>query len=210
MTTTPCTNITGVILVGGKSRRMGQDKAFLELGGRPLLEPVIDLFRSRFSRLLLSGDHAERFGAYGIPVVPDAYPGSSLGGIHAGLQAAETGTIFVAPCDLPFPNTELLDYICGMADGYDAIVPVSPQGYEPLFALYAKSCLETIHELLKKKVFRIIDLLPMIHTRFIQSEELASIAEIEQAFLNINTPAEFKRLTEIATSKAEVPWKQTY
>jgi len=196
-------NITGIILVGGKSIRMGQDKAFLELSGRSLLEPVIDLFRSRFNMLLLAGDQAERFSEYDIPIVPDIYPGSSLGGVHAGLCAAKTEKIFVSPCDLPFPNSALLDHVCSIAEVCDVIVPVSPQGYEPLFALYSKSCLGPIRELLEKKMFRIIDLFSMVQTRFIQGEELASIAGIEQAFLNINTPAEYKRLTEVHASGAE-------
>lgn len=199
----PHKNITGVILVGGKSLRMGQDKAFLKLSGRPLLDPVLDLFRSRFSRLLLAGDRAERFNGYGLPIVPDIYPGSSLGGVHAGLSAAETEKIFVAPCDLPFPNSALLDYLCGMAEACDVVVSVSPQGYEPLFALYSKSCLEPIHELLERKEFRIIDLFPMVITRFIQGDELASIAGIEKAFVNINTPEEYSHLTEVHASKAE-------
>jgi len=187
-------DITGVILTGGKSRRMGQDKAFLELDGRPLLEPVLELFRSRFRRLVLAGGQDERFTAYTVPVVPDVYPGSSLGGIHAGLQAAETGWIFVAPCDQPFPNAALLDTICSLKDRYDVVVPKSKQGYEPLYALYAKTCLQPMQRLPENNLFRILDLFPLVKTGIIQGEELAAIIGVEQAFLNINTPAEFERL----------------
>jgi molybdopterin-guanine dinucleotide biosynthesis protein A len=195
-------NITGVLLVGGKSRRMGQDKAFLKLDGRPLFEPVIDLFSSRFNRLLLAGDQAERFTAYGIPVVPDIYPGSSLGGIHAGLQAAETERIFVAPCDLPFPSAALLDHICRLADNNDVVVPISSQGYEPLYALYSKVCLKPMQDLLEKNIFKIIELFQMVKTCFIQGEELAALIETEKAFLNINTPTEFQNLSGIPSTKA--------
>ena len=73
-------DITGVILVGGKSSRMGQDKAFLEIAGRPLFERVLEVFRECFDRIVLVGDRVERFAGYGLPVLPDIYPGSALGG----------------------------------------------------------------------------------------------------------------------------------
>ena len=196
-------NITGVILVGGKSRRMGQDKAFLKLADRPLLETVLDLFKEKFSSIMLAGDRAERFSMYDISVVPDIFPGSSLGGIHAALFTAKTGRIFVAPCDMPFPNSSLINHICSISGDFDAIVPISPQGYEPLYALYSKACLEPARKLLENDNFRITDLFSAVKTRFIEGEELASIAGAESAFLNINTPAEFKKLTEIHLSLTE-------
>ena len=68
----PHRDITGVILVGGKSRRMGRDKAFLEVAGRPLFEIILDLFRESFSRILLVGNREERFASYGLPVAREA------------------------------------------------------------------------------------------------------------------------------------------
>ncbi len=199
-------DITGLILVGGKSKRMGQDKAFLNLDGRPLMEPVINLFSNRFDRLLLSGDRSERFINYSIPVIPDIYPGSSLGGIHAGLLAAATERIFVAPCDLPYPDPALLDHICSLSldSGHDAIVPLSPQGYEPLYALYSKACLDPIRALLENGECRIVDLFRIVRTLFIQGEELASIVGTGQAFLNINTPAEFESLAGSNPDRVEM------
>ena len=78
-------DITGVILVGGKSRRMGRDKAFLDVAGKSLFERVLEVFRESFDRIVLVGDREERFAAYGLPVLPDIYPGSSLGGLYTGL-----------------------------------------------------------------------------------------------------------------------------
>src|SRR6266496_3487290 len=135
-------DITGVILVGGKSRRMGRDKAFLEVSGKPLFERVLTVFRESFDRIVLVGDREDRFTGYGLPVVPDIYPGSALGGLYTGLHHATTEYVFVAPCDLIFPDGELLRYLCSLKDGYDAVVAAPGHGFEPLFALYAKSCLE--------------------------------------------------------------------
>ena len=75
-------DITGVILVGGKSRRMGRDKAFLEVAGKPLIERVLEVFRNSFTQVILVGNREERFAGYGLPVLPDIYPGSALGGLY--------------------------------------------------------------------------------------------------------------------------------
>jgi molybdopterin-guanine dinucleotide biosynthesis protein A len=187
-------DITGVILVGGKSRRMGRDKAFLELAGKTLFERVLELFRKNFERILLVGNHTDRFSAYGLPAVSDIYAGSSLGGIYTGLFNANTEYIFVASCDLPFPNGEVLRYLCDMRDGYDAVVTTTAEGYEPLFALYAKSCLEPIKSLIEKGDFCAYAYFPQVKVKYVPYEEVAHLDRDKNAFVNVNTPDEFKRI----------------
>ncbi len=191
---TVSSDITGVILVGGKSRRMGQDKAFLEVDGRPIFERLLEVFRTCFSRLLLIGDREERFAGYGLPVLPDLYPGSALGGLYTGLFHAQTDYVFVTSCDLPFPNGELIRHLSSLREGYDAVVPVTAGGYEPLFALYAKSCLGPIRELLESGDFCAYGYYPQVRVRYVASEELARFDRDGRAFLNINTPEEFARI----------------
>lgn len=187
-------DITGVILVGGQSRRMGRDKAFLELDGRPLFERVLDLFMRNFSRVALVGNRGERFAGYGLEVVPDVFPGSALGGLYAGLLHAETDYVFVSPCDLPFPSAEILCHICSLKDGYDAVVPTTAHGYEPLFALYAKSCLPPIRELLDRGEYCAYAYYPQVRVRFVTPDELAPLDPEGKAFLNLNTPEQFAKL----------------
>jgi molybdopterin-guanine dinucleotide biosynthesis protein A len=161
-------DITGVILVGGKSRRMGRDKAFLQIAGKPLFERVLETFRESFDRLLLVGDRAERFSGCGLPVLPDIYPGSALGGLYTALSHAETEYIFVSSCDLPFPNREILLFLCSLREGFDAVVPNPAHGFEPLFALYAKSCLEPIRGLLESGNRCVYDFYPQVRVRYVQ------------------------------------------
>lgn len=189
-------DITGVILVGGKSRRMGKDKAFLEVAGKPLFEIVKELFQANFERLLLVGDRAERFARYGLPVEPDIYPGSSLGGLYTGLYHAETEHVFVSSCDLPFPNAEVLRYLCSLKEGFDAVVPTTSYGYEPLFALYAKSCLPPIKAQLESGEFCAFAYYPQVRIRYVTSRELAPFDRDGRAFLNLNTPQEYANLGE--------------
>ncbi|MBW4055923.1 MAG: molybdenum cofactor guanylyltransferase [Proteobacteria bacterium] len=184
-------DITGVILVGGKSRRMGRDKAFLEVDGKPLFERMLAVFRESFHRILLAGNREERFAAYGLPVLTDIYPGSSLGGLYTGLFHAATEYVFVSSCDIPFPNTDILRHLCSLKDGFDAVVPSTMYGYEPLFALYAKSSLGPIKALLDSGDFCAYAWYPQVRVRYVPYEELTHLDRDERAFLNVNTPDEF-------------------
>ena len=189
-------NITGVILVGGKSRRMGQDKAFMDVSGKPLFERVLDVFAANFTRIILVGDRAERFASYALPIHADIYPGSSLGGLYTGLFRADTDAILVSSCDLPFPSSAVLRHLCSLADGYDAVVPKTVCGLEPLFAVYSKNCLEPMQAMLDAGILSILDLLPQINVRYVDDAELAVISTTENAFLNLNTPADYQAVVE--------------
>lgn len=187
-------DITGVILVGGKSRRMGRDKAFLELAGKTLFERVLEIFRENLERIVLVGDRAERFAGYGLPIIPDIYPGSCLGGLYTGLYNSATDYILVSSCDLPFPNGEVLRYLCSLREGYDAVVPTSANGCEPLFALYSKKCLVPIKALLDSGNFCAYAYFPKVRVRYVPYEELVHMDRAGTAFLNINTPEEFAKI----------------
>ena len=188
------TDITGVILVGGKSRRMGQDKAFLELDGKPLIERLLLVFQECFSRTVLVGGSVERFSAYGVPVLVDIYPGSSLGGLYSGLCNAEDQHIFVASCDMVRPNPFVIRQICSLKSDYDAVVPIRSHGFEPLCALYSKSCLSVMKNQLKNGNFRILDLYPQLRIRPVPYDELVTLDADSNAFLSVNTPEEFEAI----------------
>ncbi|MHB8771006.1 MAG: molybdenum cofactor guanylyltransferase [Syntrophales bacterium] len=189
-------DITGVILVGGKSRRMGRDKAFLRIAGDTLFGRVLEIFGNSFDRLMLVGDHAERFAGYSLPVLPDIYPGSALGGLYTALYHAETTYIFVSPCDIAFPNRNILRFLCSLRVDFDAVVPHSPRGFEPLFAVYAKSCLVPMRNLLESDNRRIRDFYPHVSVRYVEQEELADFDRVGRSFVNINTPEELKKAEE--------------
>ena len=189
-------DITGVILVGGKSRRMGRDKAFLDVAGKPLFERVLELFGESFARVVLVGNGEERFARYGVPVLPDIYPGSSLGGLYTGLYNAETEYVFVSSCDIPFPSAGVVDYLCSLREGFDAVVPSTEHGFEPLFALYSKSCLAPIKTQLDQGEFCAFAYYPQIQVRYVPPEELARFDGDGRAFLNVNTPEEFAKIGE--------------
>jgi molybdenum cofactor guanylyltransferase len=193
-------DLTGIILVGGKSRRMGRDKAFITWDGAPLFEKVLHIFRESFATVLLVGGDLERYGKYGERILPDLYPGSALGGLYTGLYHAASDYIFVASCDMPYPSAALLRYLCSLKDGYDCVVPETAQALEPLFAVYAKSALPAMLNLLQSGNFRIYDLYPQLRTRLVGVTELAPFAEGGRSFVNVNTPDDFALLAKEPTS----------
>lgn len=189
--------ITGVILVGGKSRRMGQDKAFLEIDGLPLIERQIQALQGCFENLLLVGDQPERFTQFNIPVVPDLSPGSSLGGLFTGLHQAPTDLVFVSSCDIPFPSQGLIRLICSQGGAWDAVVPVTARGPEPLFALYRRSCLPAMRQALEKGDYRITALLQQLQVTEIGPDQLALLDSADRCLLNLNTPEDYAACREL-------------
>jgi molybdopterin-guanine dinucleotide biosynthesis protein A len=187
-------DVTGVILVGGKNSRMGRDKAFLPIGGVPIFERVLEVLKRHLEKVILIGDRPERFTRYGLPVHPDLYPGSSLGGLYTGLHVSETRYIFAAPCDLPFASDDLLQYVISLREEFDVVVPMTGGDPEPLFALYSKDCLNPMRELLEAGNFRIFDFYPRIRVRRVLETDLRHLDGSDKAFLNVNTPEEYERL----------------
>jgi len=184
-------DVTGVILAGGKSSRMGRDKATLKVGGVPLFERVLGVMRTLFPTVLIAGDRPD-LARPGVPCYPDLFPGSALGGLHTGLCAARTDWIFVAPCDLPHPDVELMRILLCRRAGADVVVPRTRSGLEPLFALYRKSCRGPVRAMLESGHFRIYDFYPQVRMRYVEEEELP--ANWQRSLANINTPEDIRRL----------------
>lgn len=185
--------MTGVILAGGKSRRMGRDKAFIPIDGLPLVERVIRLFTANFTSVIIIGGPAERFQDYHLPHYPDIYPGSAMGGLYTGLYQATTPYIFVSACDIPYPSAAVMHFLISLRQGFDAIVAESAIGLEPLFAVYGKSCLEQMRRQLDAGNPCILDLFPKIVARTVTAEKLSSIGG-PTSFYNLNTPEDLQQM----------------
>ncbi len=186
-------DVTGVILAGGKSSRMGQDKATLRLEGVSLFDRSLQTFQELFQNILIAGDRPD-LARPGIPAIADIYPGSAMGGLYTGLFKAQTPWIFVAPCDMPYPDPALIREILARREGYDVVVPHTQDGFEPLFACYHKSCLEVILSMLKEGLYCVYDIFPQVRTCHLHEEELPS--GWNRSLRNVNTLEEFKSLKE--------------
>ncbi|AMV71213.1 bifunctional molybdopterin-guanine dinucleotide biosynthesis protein MobA/MobB [Desulfuromonas sp. DDH964] len=186
-------DVTGVLLAGGKSRRMGRDKALLELQGEPLFERALALLQDYFPRVLIAGDRPD-LARPEVPALADHYPGSALGGIHTGLRAAATEWIFVVPCDMPFPDQRIVEALLRLRPGADAVVPRTAHGYEPVFALYHKNCLALMEAQLNQGRFRINELYTQLRLNVLDGEQLPP--GWQRSLTNLNTPEQYTRAQE--------------
>lgn len=186
-------DVTGVILAGGSSSRMGQDKATLRLQGVSLFERTLRTFQSLFADILIAGDRPD-LARPGVTAIPDIYPGSALGGLYTGLFSARTPWIFVAPCDMPYPNPDIIRDLLARREGYDVVVPHTREGFEPLFACYHKNSLEAMRAMLEEKHYCVYDLYTRVQARHLHEEELPG--GWSRSLSNVNTPEEFKSLRE--------------
>ncbi len=184
-------DISGVILAGGQSRRMGRDKATLEIGGTSLFETIVDVFANLFASTLIAGDRLD-LARPGLPAFADEFPGSALGGLYTGLKHAGTPYIFVTACDMPFVDAALIRSLAEKRHRYDVVLPQTPAGLEPLFACYSKNCLEVMHRQLESGNFRILDIYPQLKVRIVAENELPD--DWQKALTNINTPQDYSRL----------------
>jgi molybdopterin-guanine dinucleotide biosynthesis protein A len=189
-------DVTGFILVGGASRRMGQDKAQLQLGSQTILEKIAAELASATSSLTLVGSR-QNYDAATIPNVPDVHEKwGALGGIHAALSAAETDWIIVVACDLPFATRELFERLKARIDrAADAVVPIQPDGRpQPVCALYRReACLPEIERLIDAGEHTPRALLAKVRTCYVPFSDLSDLASSQNFFLNLNTPEDFEK-----------------
>ena len=185
--------LCGVILAGGRSRRMGRDKARLDVDGTSMFERNLRMMRQLAHRVIIAGDRPD-LSLPDVPCYPDHYPGSALGGLYTGLKAAGCEWIMVTACDMPYPDIRIARHLFSLRDGYDVVVPKTPGGFEPLFALYRKTCLPYMKDLLERNRFKIDEFYPHVRVRYALYEELPE--GWEQALLNVNTPEQYQTVKE--------------
>lgn len=192
--------LSGVVLAGGQSRRLGTDKALLEFGGQTLLARTVETLAPLCREVIVVTNSPQAHAHPAARLVGDLLPGmGSLGGIYSGLMAATTQYSLVVGCDMPFLNPEVITYLASLAPGYDVIMPCRQKLLEPLHSIYSKPCLPFIKNLLDKRQLRIFDFLPHVRVRYVAESELAPWDPGHRSFLNINTPqdlAEVRALFE--------------
>ena len=187
-------NVTGIILAGGQSRRLGRDKILLELKERSLLDRAICILYPLCAEIIVVGKASIASHAQNIRVVQDVIPGhGALGGIHAGLCALRTEFGLVVGCDMPFLNRDLLRHMIQQAEGYDVIIPCVHELLEPLHALYSHHCLIPIEQLLSEGGGRIVSFFSQVSVRYIGEVEVDRFDPQHRSFFNINTPQDWQQ-----------------
>ena len=190
--------ITGIILAGGKSSRFGSNKALAKFNGIPLIERVINVLGRIFKKLMIITNSPLEYSYLKIPLYQDLVKDlGPVGGIYTGLDALNDDWAFFCACDMPFINEELIRYIAGVKDGFDAVVPKVGWKIEPLHALYSKNCLPAMKELIYKKEYQTIKAFNNINVRYVDEEEIKICDPQQKTFLNVNKQDELEQIVEM-------------
>jgi molybdopterin-guanine dinucleotide biosynthesis protein A len=188
--------MTGIVLSGGESRRMGTDKAFLLLDGLPLIEHVLRVLRGVFPRVIIVTNAPARYVPYDALVVTDTVDKRGpLTGIYSGLLNSRDEYNFVAACDMPFLNPDLIAYMAGLAPGHDIVVPVINGRVEPLHAIYSKKLVPMIKKRLQEDDRQVQGIFGEARVRYVTETEIVRYDPGRRSFKNLNTLEEFKEAT---------------
>lgn len=187
-----------VILAGGKSSRMKTNKAFLPINNTSLIEIIINKLSSLFLEVIIVSNDVPSYSHLKAKIVPDIIPNRGpLSGIHAGLVNSNYNLNFVVACDMPFVSARLADYLISQANGYDVVVPVVNGYYQTNCAAYAKSCIPYIEDNLEQENRKVICLYSQVKTLPVYEKEVSKYCRVDQAFLNLNTPRDYKLAQKI-------------
>jgi len=200
------TSITGIILAGGKSTRIGANKPRLKIGNSHLIDRVLGTLSQFTSSILIvtSGDPVSvaKSDTPRARIVKDIYPGKGpLGGIYTGLMYAETSYSIVVGCDMPFLNSDLIKYLIDGASNFAAVAPKIGWMIQPLHAIYSKGCVPSIEALIRQDQLQIIKLFNLVNTRYITEKEIDQFDPDHLSFLNINTEGDLLKAEALIGGK---------
>jgi molybdopterin-guanine dinucleotide biosynthesis protein A len=189
-----------LILAGGQSRRLGQDKSLLVLAGQPLLVRTVHRLAALSDDLVVVTNEPQRYERFALParLIPDERRGvGSLMGIYSGLRAARHGHALAVACDMPFLNLPLLRYMLSLVDDYDVVIPHLDGLLEPLHAVYSKACLPHMGRLLDQGRRQIIAFFDRVRVRYVEGDELDRFDPQHRSFVNVNTTADWERVQSL-------------
>ncbi|MEI9479371.1 MAG: molybdenum cofactor guanylyltransferase [Deltaproteobacteria bacterium] len=192
-----------IILAGGKGRRLGQEKSWVEVGGSTLLQRAVSHLEFFNSEIIIvkapEGKLPAVSSVVNLKVVQDYVGGKGpLAGLLAGLVNSQYKNNLLVACDMPFLNKDLIRYLASLTDGdYDAVVPRMGQYLEPLQAIYSKNCIPEIEELLAQDKLNVDGLFNRMRTRFVVPSEIEPFDPKHLSFININTPADLEKAEAI-------------
>jgi molybdenum cofactor guanylyltransferase len=189
--------VTGVILCGGKSRRMGRPKEFLVYADMTFIEHQINLVSQTFEEFFLVASDPDVFSHLGVKVVKDVVSDQGpLGGILSGLLACRTPQAFVMACDMPLIDGRLIRKLYSESANCDACVLAHDQHVEPLFGIYARSCIKPIESLMASGRLKMQNLLSEISLKTFHVPEREAADDRLPAYFNVNSPQDYSRLLE--------------
>lgn len=191
-------NVEGFITAGGRSSRMGRDKAWLEIGGRAMIEHVLAALLPVTDSIAVIANSPE-YSRLGLRVFADTNTGiGPIEAIRTSLANTRAPRVALVGCDLPFVTPELFSFLLGIKGDHKAVVPIgADERLEPLCAIYSVDALECVTDLIERGERKLKKLFDLVPTRFVPFDELRHLRRSELFFQNINTPGDYARACKV-------------
>lgn len=192
-------DITGVILSGGRSSRMGVNKSFLKLGNQTIIERIVDLMKSIFSEVIIITNTPDEYKFLNLPLYEDIYKWKGpLAGIHSALVHSKTDKVFVVSCDVPLMSREMIEYIINHKSDKPVVFCEAAGYHQPLVGVYSKSILSAVekfisNEELDDKSFH--KFLKNVDADIIHPQKLDFYKD--EIFFNVNRPEDFEQIKKL-------------
>ncbi len=195
--------INGILLVGGRSSRLGRDKSLEIIGGESLIERAVNALAPLCKTVILvAAVDTELKSVTETPslrIVTDIYPRKGpLVGLYSGLEQSDTLYNLVIACDMPFLSEKLIRLMIELAPGYDAVVPRPGKKAEPLCAVFSRNCLTTIEKMMEDGDYTVRHIPQKVITRYVNAKEIASADPEYRSFINVNREEDLAQARELA------------
>lgn len=187
--------VTGLILCGGKSKRMGRAKAFLPFAGRTMVEHLVQQFTQFFDEVFLVANEPDAFSQMTVDVVKDILPNRGpVCGILSGLLVAKYPHVFVAACDMPLIDMKLVREMSRQRHEHDVVVLGHDREVEPLLGFYSKSCIKTLEDSLFAGKSAVHEVLSGVSASVFDYKQVSRPSEPMPTYFNVNTPLDYSEL----------------
>ncbi len=189
--------MTAIILAGGNSIRMGENKAFLQIEGVPIIIRIHTLLKELFEEVVIVTNQKDLFRDLDSNVYTDLLPNKgALGGLYTGIFYSSFQYSFSVACDMPFIKRSLVQFLIKNAKDEDAIVPRTSDGLQPLHAIYSKTCLSPMKKVIEQGKRRIIDFYALVKVKIVEESDFLHLDPLRESFINVNTPEEWHFIRE--------------
>jgi molybdopterin-guanine dinucleotide biosynthesis protein A len=187
------------IQAGGRSSRISQDKALIPLGGKRLIEHVIDRLLDLSDDLFITTNQLKALEDLNLRLIPDEIPGQgAIFGLQTALKAARHEHVLIVACDMPFIQRKLVEYLLSLIDHADVIIPELGGNYEPMLAVYRSStCLPALERVLGEHKKRMISFFPFVNVMPVKAERINQLDPDHLSFFNINTTEDILKAERI-------------
>ena len=186
-------------MAGGRSSRMKFNKAFAQVGGKPVIQIIIEKLKPIFQEIIIISNEPQLFTSFGLPIYQDIYPYlGPVGGIHSALVNASNDQMFILGCDMPFINMRLVEYMLSKISDYDSVVPEIDSYLQPLAAVYNRTCLPVFTECLEHDKLKLTLIFSELNALVLKEDELQKFGSVREMFFNVNDPDALAQAQKIA------------